>query len=553
MNSRNLNKIIIVLVVIISILLIILLFGNKSPTVSLEILGEEEITILENSQYIDFGYEIIGGTNDDYYVEVLNDVNPNVPGVYLVKYSLYNKNNELIATKERKVIIKQKDYTATSLSLNGESEEYYFINNYIDKGATAYLNNTDISNAIIVDSNVNQSIAGDYEVKYSVNTINGEYAETKRIVHIINLNIKKNIIESNRKIDLSIDCPSYSYTILPNGNKDYSTKFMYGYNKIGDYTFDIYLKSGSHMKYTVKIDRIEKDESEKPKGTCSLDYNIGKTRITINATAKAGISKYSFNGLYYYDKSFIINSIVKDVVIRVYDKDNDYTDIKCKNDLSAGFKNINNSKLGWYVCGNNINSDNQVLDAIVASYGYKTRGAVVNAALYLANYKYKIPYFWAGKYDKQGFNPKWGCPQDVVERAFCSIPYGGNTCAWGLDCTGFTKWVFIQAGFDGSLIPRSMQEGSMWGSFAASRNCYPFTSANHNLADAIKPGDLVAVPKEHVGLVISTSAATIQVAHQTENGVKVSTLSKTNGRSTNDSGDFTHFVLLDGFYRTYGG
>jgi len=557
MNSHSINKIITVIVILIVIVSIILLFGNKSDTARLELVGFQEMRLLKNSQYIEPGYKILDVSSDaGFYVDVEGNVNTSLPGVYVIKYSLYNKNAQLISILERTVTVIEKNYSDISLSLNGKNEEYYFVNNYIDKGATAYQNNVDISNAIIVDSNVNKEVVGNYEVKYIVNTINGEYAEIKRIVHIINLNITKKIDEDNLKINLSIDSPNYSYTLLPNGTKKYEKNITYSYNDIGNYEFDVYLESGSHIKYDVKIVSID---NEGPKGTCTLYYDNNKTEMKLDITDKSGISKYVYNGMEFTDSSKTINSIITNAKIRAYDKRNNYSDIKCQAKYGTGFRNINTyadgtaqGKNGFIVCGTIDNSANQELDLLMKSYGYKTRDAVAAAGLYLLTYKYNIPYFWGGKSVKKGIDNQWGCTASHTKDKPCSKPHAADNsyCEYGLDCAGFTRWAFIQAGFDENILRDSAQERGMWGNFNANSYNYAFNYSNATYINQIKPGDIVYKPG-HVGLVIGVGNDTIQIAEML-GPIYVNVINKYTGSSTNGKSDFTGFVLFDEFYKMYG-
>jgi len=76
------------------------------------------------------------------------------------------------------------------------------------------------------------------------------------------------------------------------------------------------------------------------------------------------------------------------------------------------------------------------------------REAVVDAALSLVG---KVHYFWGGKSSAVGFDPHWGELRKVDSSGSSST---GSLKPYGLDCSGFVSWCFIQLG----LTPAEMEE-----------------------------------------------------------------------------------------------
>ena len=360
----------------------------------------------------------------------------------------------------------------------------------------------------------------------------------------------------NLIMDLLISCDNYYYTILPDGTRSYSKYISYSYDEVGDYEFDLYLMNGSHKKYIVNIESIDR---EGPTGTCTLYYENNQTTINMNVTDKSGIQKYSYNGLDFYNNTTTLSSITPNITVRAYDKHNNYTDIKCKAELGEGFRSINidssghvQNKSGWIVCGTSVTKDNQELDNLMQSYGYKTRAAVAMAATFLANYKYNIPYFWGGKTITKGIDPTWGCRRNHSTDHNCSKPMASDKsyCEYGLDCGGLVRWAFIQAGFDSSILRGEDIVTLRWGKFNPREHLYKFGSNNMAYINQIKPGDIVHKPG-HVALVIGVDKDTIQVAEMT-GPVIITILSKPNGNSINKQSSFTEFLLMDEFFKMYG-
>ena len=568
MNTKRLKNIRLSIVIIIFILLIT--GCGKSENATIKLNGDEPIVIHQNDKFVDPGYEIVGSYNkNDYYINIDGFVDTNKMGSYTLTYMLYNKKGVLVSEVTRQVIVLDDNLSNVTMYLKGDKEEYYFPGDYVDHGVEVYNNNKDISDQVEVNGNLKANEVGKYVVKYQI--INGNNVkEITRKVNIVKYNIERKINEKNQTITLTIKCDGFSYVLLPDGTKEYSKHITYLYNKSGKYEFDIYLTSGSHKKYIVEVKKTEPTVTPKPtptssnsnvklSGSCSLSYKDAKTTITTKVNKPSQVSKYIVNGLIFKKSPITISGISKKVTVIVYNKANKPFVIKCEgsppnsspaNDFSYGFKPVNYSKVRWYPCGNDITQANKDLADILNKYGEGTRASVALAALYLANYHYDVQYFWAGKYNERGFNPRWGCPVGIVQgQQICSVKIGSTECQWGLDCSGFTKWAYVNGGFPENIIPRSSQEYGSWGGFNASQHLYAF--GNMEAAQYIKPGDLVAVPNSHVGVVIGVDGSRVQIAHES-GGIKITTVLKSTGKSTDDNGDFTHFVLMDEFYKMHG-
>ena len=556
MNSRNISRIITFVVLIIVVIAIILLLRGNGDTAKIELIGGNEIVIYQNDQFSDPGYNIIDSNNKTgFYVNIDGKVDTSKLGIYFLKYLLYNNKGNLVSDAERKVIVLEDRINNVTIDLNGDEEEYFFINDYIDNGAVAYQGNNDISHLITIDSKLNPSEVGKYEVKYQI-VLNNKIKETSRIVNIIDYNIDENVDLEKLTINLLVNCEDYAYTLLPDGIKEYSKDISYLFNDIGIYNFDIYLKSGSHKKYSVDIVSIDR---EVPVGTCSLYHENNKTTIKMNVTDKSGIKKYVYNGLEFYDNKTILSTMVTYAIVRAYDNSNNYTDFKCKSEYGTAFRKIDVTdnghilnKSGWIVCGTSVSAASRELDDLMQSYGYKTRDAVAAAAVYLATYKYNIPYFWGGKTTQKGFDINWGCRRNHKTEHNCSKPMASDNsyCEYGLDCAGFTRWCFIQAGFDTNILRGEEQSEGKWGNFDAKAHRYDFNSGNQYYINQIKPGDIVHRPG-HVGMVIGVDNEYIQVAEM-KGPILIDVIRKSNGTSINSQSNFTDFVLFDDFYKEYG-
>ena len=539
-----------IIIAFIGLVLVFFILYNRDDTKI--VLNEgSEITVYEGEKYYDPGYTISGSTDvSEYYVLEDSNVDIKTPGNYKITYYLYNGNNKLITKITRKVKVEKLDVNDINLTLIGDGVEYYFKGTYSDKGAIAIKNNQDISYLIDITSNV-QNVPGEYEVIYKI----GNGIEKRRKVIITELNIQRELDSINKKIKIKINNLGYEYTILPDGTKKEENSFEFNYTDKGKYKLDIYLKSGSKIEHIVDIASID---SLGPVGTCIAEMeNNNSFKITVDAKDESGIKKYQYDNQDYTTNSFNITNTSGKIIIRVYDNNDNETDITCKNVYGLGYKSIKPSseKLGNAKCNTDINDANRQLEELMQSYGEKTRSAVAAAALFLTNYNYNIEYQWGGKYLKKGLNPEWGCAKYTMltdkNELKCGtvINSGSQICNAGLDCTGFTSWAFFQAGFDKSIIRTSSQSTALWGNFNASKYKYAFSSSNIFYANQIKPGDLVW-SEGHVGIVIGVDENTVQIAN--EPGPIGTTIIKKTGGRVSGNWYFTHFVLFDEFYKMYG-
>lgn len=103
----------------------------------------------------------------------------------------------------------------------------------------------------------------------------------------------------------------------------------------------------------------------------------------------------------------------------------------------------------------------------------ETRKHILSTALSLVG---KVPYFWGGKSDA-GWNDEWNTPKVVTATGSSAT---GTILPYGLDCSGYTDWVFKTA------MGVSIKAGS-WNQWD---NSYAITEAD------LLPGDLgfMAVP-----------------------------------------------------------
>jgi cell wall-associated NlpC family hydrolase len=130
------------------------------------------------------------------------------------------------------------------------------------------------------------------------------------------------------------------------------------------------------------------------------------------------------------------------------------------------------------------------------------RQAVIAAGLSLVG---KVPYFWGGKSYTIGWDSRWGSYAQVTSSGSTTT---GSMRAYGLDCSGFVSWAFINAAGDKDILGRvGSGTANQW-------RCSKAISW-----DEAKPGDLVfyrspnGTGTNHVGILVGKKNGSWQVVH----------------------------------------
>lgn len=130
------------------------------------------------------------------------------------------------------------------------------------------------------------------------------------------------------------------------------------------------------------------------------------------------------------------------------------------------------------------------------------RQAVIAAGLSLVG---KVPYFWGGKSYTIGWDSRWGSYAQVTSSGSTTT---GKMRAYGLDCSGFVSWAFINAAGDRGVLGRvGSGTANQW-------RCSKAVSWSE-----AKPGDLVfyrspnGTGTNHVGILVGKKNGSWKVVH----------------------------------------
>lgn len=529
MNKKNIILISIILVVV--ILLFILINNLFGSNVSFYLNGEYNVKLVVNTKYDDPLYICTDSKNNDLsqYVTIKDEVNYNSIGNYKIIYT-YKKGLKTIKL-ERNIEIVPNEIENGGFTLIGDNPYYLLLNyEYNDPG---YKFDNTISK-VKVNSNVDITKTGEYDVNYVLSYLNSEKTITRKvIVFDFSTEIKPDITTETTKdvtINIKNNDNTYSYTLLPDGNKNYEKDIKFVVKNNDKYKFVVYDKNGCYKEFSIDITNIKRDY------TCTGTIDRYGTNIKLNTSDYSNISGYTWkingknisgnkeykNERYAYDKASVLLTF----------KDKSTFEVSCsiKNNLVYRFKYDKDNKKEFMKCGTYSASDKTRLDAMlkkaVEEAGYGTRAGTVEAYRFLVGaLDYKVPYLGPkavnsalGRYQKIGLNigtsDSWGC----------------SVSGWtqGMDCTNSVSWAEYQNGINVGTY--------------STGNTYP----SADVLDKIQVGDFMYTYSSttknesgfsHIGIVIGIDDKNIYVGESTTgnvNAIIVSTWPKS-GFSQNNA------------------
>ncbi|WP_026894262.1 C40 family peptidase [Clostridiisalibacter paucivorans] len=119
----------------------------------------------------------------------------------------------------------------------------------------------------------------------------------------------------------------------------------------------------------------------------------------------------------------------------------------------------------------------------------------------------KVNYFWGGKSKAIGWDNRWGKLMTVTSKG---SPTTGSKRPFGLDCSGYVTWVFVNMGIPAESINETIGQGTT----------QQWNLSNNISENLVLPGDLafLAVPGtrkvNHIGIVVGKDKkGSILVAH----------------------------------------
>ena len=176
--------------------------------------GENTIVLEYGEQYEEAGFVAnIGKKSHINDVTVNSNINVNKIGNYEISYTL----NYLTYSKTLKRDVTIIDTKAPELTVNCENDQYVVLNTNLDNCKITAEDNydQDLTDKIIVDSNVNYKKVGDYEIKYSVSDSSNNKTEKSIKIHVrnkfdiyyVNISISKQKLDYYQKNKIVLTTP----------------------------------------------------------------------------------------------------------------------------------------------------------------------------------------------------------------------------------------------------------------------------------------------------------------------------------------------------------
>ena len=198
-------KLIIGILSVLTVALICCQFAIERNSTEFELIGDKEVTIKYGEKYQEMGFVAnSNGENVSDKVKVISDLNEKKVGIYTIKYNLKLSYLNINKTLIRKVEV--RDYEKPEIIINGEKKVKLYVDDKFDMPTYVAVDNVDgdITNNVIVNSNLDLSKTGTYEIKYEVED-SSKNKTTEKIV----INVEQR--PKNAYIDISIGSQKLRY------------------------------------------------------------------------------------------------------------------------------------------------------------------------------------------------------------------------------------------------------------------------------------------------------------------------------------------------------
>ena len=182
---------------------------------------------------------------------------------------------------------------------------------------------------------------------------------------------------------------------------------------------------------------------------------------------------------------------------------------------TSNFKKLENTSLEQFLInkGWSIEELNKLIARSVRAAGLYTKTAAATAAVSLQTvlaqkYNIKLPYWWGGKSWSVGAGSKWGTYRyKLNEKNNREYKY------YGLDCTGFTTWAYVNAGY---RVEKEEYPPYEWGWINKSLT---YKESNGEIGDFIasKAHAKLIVGKTEKGFIVAEAANGMMVTTQSYN------------------------------------
>lgn len=158
---------------------------NDDNFLNFELIGPYELYIDVNSEYSEYGIKVIrNGYDVSSLVKIDNSlVDVNRLGEYKVRYEIENEGYTEYVYRLVKVI----DKVSPEIKLNGEDIVYVNVGDVYKEAGFVTIDNYDnnLNSKVLVTSNLNTSLIGEYRIEYRVSDSSGNETMVERVVKVV--------------------------------------------------------------------------------------------------------------------------------------------------------------------------------------------------------------------------------------------------------------------------------------------------------------------------------------------------------------------------------
>lgn len=434
---------------------------NTGETV-ITLKGEETVYIDLYGNYKEEGFTAVDSKDGNIKkkVKVTHNVDNSTPGVYEVVYTAKNSSGITTSVKRQIVVMNVKmtlsvlntGYTNGTVGIKADIVDEYFDYLVLPNGQTV------VSKSYTYDVSEN----GTYKFKLmnkhgAVREAEIEVKNIDKVAPVASCSAEYRGGKTIIKVDASDNVGVKKYVT---SGKTYTTNTLTVDSLVTNNTVYVYDAAGNEASTNCIVNSRVYIESVKRDG--------------VIVTVKAGNINSSIAGYYFsYNNvvpskstgQFIATSSETLDVVRLsgttyvwvedgFGNVSEAGTVSVPNDALlitySGYKKLENMSLEAYLSANGWSKTefDKLIARSVRAAGVYSKNAAATAGVAMQTvlaqkYKIKMPYWWGGKSWAFGADKSWG-----IAKSTYSEEYDVHYYYYGLDCSGFATWAYVNAGYD---------------------------------------------------------------------------------------------------------
>lgn len=436
--------------------------SKENDELEITLNGSQNISILKGSKYKEQGAKAVdkNGKNVSKKIITNGEVNTDVTGTYKVTYTIVDSKNRTLELTRTVTVL---DISAT---ITPSTETYTNENITLNITVAAdKFSHMELPNGQVVTTNTYSYRVGK-NGKYSFDIYNTEGLEKTYTYEVKNIDKEKptgtcEVIQNSKEIYITVNAKdNISVKKYVYNNQEYTSNKISISQMLSPTRVTLYDEANNQVAITCEnkgpiINKVTKDgviitiESKKSSSDITgyyFSYNNNRPDKNTGgyiATSREKIDLVRLPGTTYIwveDKNGNISAprtITIDNSALLLTRDSKYKKLE-KTSLETYLKNQ-----GWSLTELN----NLIIRSVRAAGLYSGEAAATSAValqtVLAQKYSIKLPYWWGGKSWSIGADKSWGIYKETY-----SEEYDVNYYYYGLDCSGFTTWAYVNAGYN---------------------------------------------------------------------------------------------------------